>query len=620
MIQNPFTQRKMIRDKTYFYGRGEELQQAIDHIRSGECCSVVGEPKIGKSSLLSYLRDAGTMREKGIDPREYVVVYFDFQLDLRITQLVLWQTLLEELASKIVDEALCEEISRLCHQTNISFTALRSVMRKVVKEGYKVVFLFDEFEYVARNRSAFDVDFPAGLRSLANELGIMYVTASRLGLRELFSEDRSVSSPFFNIFIEIRLGLLKECEAIDLIMQANRPVEPSLSAEVDHILRKAGRHPFALQILCYHLFNFKRTKGVLAESDLEEAASRSRDQLLPFFEEVWCNLQPPQRRALLAAAGLEPASSIDRTISRHLEKQGYIVFKDEGASLFCEMFEYFIKTRGKEMSGVGAITLQTTPTSSSERERDSLPTAEPTPSIAQSQERRPKDFDALRLEQLEKSIQDMMGLIDQYDRLLMAEGDPRKRLQYHVALEDLKNQLISHRQEYDRLLAKAGKTPPQALRQIGNQLNQMHDKLDVLLSYQQRSQEAILARLDSVSRETVAAILPVLDDQQLRIVDSVLTGLQTEPLSADEAIEMMTAIQNALVIVQGRLDALPISVAQAVQEVSRVAESKLSANHKLEVALPLVPALLTYKATIGLSGDTKLAAVWQELTNRFHRK
>jgi hypothetical protein len=351
MTRNPFTNRKMIRDRIRFYGRGEELRQAIDHIVSSECCSLVGEPKIGKSSLLWFLRDEHTVCEMGIDPQNYVMVYFDFQLDPGITQLMLWQTLLAELVGTVTDDALCEEIQRLRRQTSIRFTALRSVLKKVTGEGYKVVFLFDEFDYIVDNRSSFDVDFFSGLRSLANELGVVYVTASRIGLRELLSHDRRASSPFFNIFAEIRLGLLKKREATALILQSNMPIEPSLSAEVNYILQEAGGHPFVLQILCYHLFNAKGDQDVLAQNDLGKAASRSLDQLFPFFEDIWSRMQPAQKQAILVTAGLKPATPIDRIVLRELGKQGYVVFRDEGPSIFCELFGDFLRTRTEQTSG-----------------------------------------------------------------------------------------------------------------------------------------------------------------------------------------------------------------------------------------------------------------------------
>lgn len=342
MIQNPFTQRKMIRDGVFFYGRKEELTQVIDHIYTGGCCSIVGEPKIGKSSFLWSLSDVNILADMGIDLPEYLVVYFDFQLDPTITRSGFFKAILVELAAKIDDQTLQNELERLCDQDHITFTDLRSILYRVVQKDYKIVFLFDEFDYVIHNRNAFDESFASGLRSLANNLGITYIAASRIGIHELFPEDTIVSSPFFNIFFEIKLGLLKQPEAANLILQTNRPVEISLSEEMDKILEKAGRHPYVLQVFCYHLFRAKQSRDSLSEEDLEQVGAKSYDQLLPYFREVWHRAQPQEKQALKIAAGL--SNSIpDREALRKLEGQGYIVNDAKGFRLFGEIFLSFVK-------------------------------------------------------------------------------------------------------------------------------------------------------------------------------------------------------------------------------------------------------------------------------------
>ena len=68
--------------------------------------------------------------------------------------------------------------------------------------------MLDEFESLAAN-AAFDSSFYGELRSLAGELGVVYLTASKKSLYELtYQHADTLSSPFFNIFSEERLGLM----------------------------------------------------------------------------------------------------------------------------------------------------------------------------------------------------------------------------------------------------------------------------------------------------------------------------------------------------------------------------------------------------------------------------
>ncbi|MBC8457454.1 MAG: ATP-binding protein, partial [Deltaproteobacteria bacterium] len=59
MSDNPFYERGMIRDPARFFGRQQELREIFDLLRTGQNVSVVGDSKIGKSSLLYYIYTTG---------------------------------------------------------------------------------------------------------------------------------------------------------------------------------------------------------------------------------------------------------------------------------------------------------------------------------------------------------------------------------------------------------------------------------------------------------------------------------------------------------------------------------------------------------------------------------
>src|SRR5690349_16611675 len=72
--QNPFT-------RPAFWGRRNELQIIYKHLLSGppQCCAIIGESFIGKTSLLRYLAESQS-RSTLEDPRaglEFTFVYLD---------------------------------------------------------------------------------------------------------------------------------------------------------------------------------------------------------------------------------------------------------------------------------------------------------------------------------------------------------------------------------------------------------------------------------------------------------------------------------------------------------------------------------------------------------------
>jgi hypothetical protein len=75
VVQNPFSNRNMIRDPDEFFGRKAELATIFSRLLNLQSCDVYGERKIGKSSLLYYIFN--TAQERLGD--DYVVAYIDMQ-------------------------------------------------------------------------------------------------------------------------------------------------------------------------------------------------------------------------------------------------------------------------------------------------------------------------------------------------------------------------------------------------------------------------------------------------------------------------------------------------------------------------------------------------------------
>jgi serine/threonine protein kinase len=110
-----------------------------------------------------------------------------------------------------------------------------------------------------------------------------FVTASARPLIRLTYSDRSqeiLSSPFFNIFAALFLGLMPEDEARQLIRE---PIDGALSAETeDFIYDLVGGHPLGLQIACFHALD--------TPEDTAEIERETMRELGPHFQYYWHNL------------------------------------------------------------------------------------------------------------------------------------------------------------------------------------------------------------------------------------------------------------------------------------------------------------------------------------------
>jgi ATP-dependent Clp protease ATP-binding subunit ClpA len=79
---NPFTYGNPISDPHRFVGREWEVKQIFGRLQNKEfeSSSVVGERRIGKTSLLNYLANADVREMQGLGPEHCTFVYVDLQM------------------------------------------------------------------------------------------------------------------------------------------------------------------------------------------------------------------------------------------------------------------------------------------------------------------------------------------------------------------------------------------------------------------------------------------------------------------------------------------------------------------------------------------------------------
>ncbi|MGD2050356.1 MAG: AAA family ATPase, partial [Chloroflexota bacterium] len=218
-LQNPFTYGNPISDPERFFGRQREIEQVFSRLTNAEheSSSLVGSRRIGKTSLLKHIAHPNVRRRFGLDSQHYIFLFVDLQmLDQNTTPVRLWQRLLGKMAPHCRDAQVSHLISELRAVEEIDNFALADLFDAIDAAGQHLVLLLDEFENVTKNEN-FDVDFFYGLRSLAIQHNLSLVTSSSQELIELTHSEAIRSSPFFNIFANINVGLFSEEESRQLI-------------------------------------------------------------------------------------------------------------------------------------------------------------------------------------------------------------------------------------------------------------------------------------------------------------------------------------------------------------------------------------------------------------------
>ena len=353
MIENPFFHRGAIRDPAYFYNRKREVRRILEMLGKGQSVSVIGPRKIGKTSLLFQISRSEVLQQYGFDLARCLLVYFNCE--------VLGRLKLEEFYALILKEVAGPAAQMGCQIADpgrpVSFLEFESAFRKVSARKLRLALLLDEFEVLGEHQ-AWGAELLSGLRALATKFDVAYLTVSQRQLAA-FTRQRS---PFFNIFVPLKLGLFDTSESRELVEESLAKVGAVFSPEViDHILALGGGHPYFLQVAGYWALELQATKGVPLESeDFHILDQTVRGQVDSHFEYYWRHLAPLEQY-VLAALPLAQSEQMYREQLEALVCQCLIVKENGRYRCFSPLFRDFVhRQKVENVLQAGPLTLALT--------------------------------------------------------------------------------------------------------------------------------------------------------------------------------------------------------------------------------------------------------------------
>ena len=255
---NPFSYGNPVSDPRRFIGRRQVVDQVCSRLRNPEfeSSSLVGERRMGKTSLFNYIFHPDVVRDSGLDPATYLFVYLDLQMvEPHTTPTRMYQHALRRIGNRIDDPDIKAQITGVSGYDTIDTYDLSDVFDVIDQKGIHIALLMDEFENIAGNDN-FGPEFYYGLRSLAIHHSLALVISSQNDLVELSRSDAVRSSPFFNIFATINLQPFAAADVQALLQSYLDGSEISFSeSEVRYLWRVSGGNPFLLQMATFKLFD-----------------------------------------------------------------------------------------------------------------------------------------------------------------------------------------------------------------------------------------------------------------------------------------------------------------------------------------------------------------------------
>jgi serine/threonine-protein kinase len=277
------------------FGRMHELREIAAFVAASQSVSIVGPRKIGKTSLIYSLIQSSTWPDLRLDANN-LFVYLDCEVLGEGAHAEIFGQFPAATIVALDERGLEPEPALEAAATRPTRLTFEAAVRKLNQRGLRVTLILDEFERLSTNPQL-DVNFFNALRSIAGRYQFVFLTLSARPLIELTYSGRSqeiLSSPFFNIFAPVFLGLLGREDAYQLMIEPMRRQDAAFApATQDFLYALVGGHPFGLHVACFHAYD---TPG-----DHAEIERRTLRELEAHFAYIWRNLTPAEQDALRKA-------------------------------------------------------------------------------------------------------------------------------------------------------------------------------------------------------------------------------------------------------------------------------------------------------------------------------
>lgn len=320
---NPYVYDRPLTQREQFHGRRSEIVRIYSRIAADrpQSVSIVGEPRVGKTSLLNWLYHEGSRTEYIEDLSAYVYLLLFLKEGTPDDPAAFFEQL--GLALREADQGDMEP----------SYAGLTHLVERLMKEGRKLVLFCDDFGLVTQS-TGFPLEFFSFMRSVANNNDVAYVMTSSAPLQTLCASSDLEESPFFNIFSTVILRPFSDKEACAFLQEGGVSEE-----EADWILALAGGSPYLLQLTASLAADAQAEKAL----DKDVVADRVFAEAQPFLELLWQeNLSPAQKKVLQLICKGEALEPRNEYAAKELERGGHLRSTGDGYEIRSDLLKRFV--------------------------------------------------------------------------------------------------------------------------------------------------------------------------------------------------------------------------------------------------------------------------------------
>ena len=219
---------------------------------------------------------------------------------------------------------------------------------------------------------------------------------------------------------------------------------------------------------------------------------------------------------------------------------------------------------------------------------------------------------AQRQADLEKSIDDIIHLIGQYENQLVTPANPEQELNANRRLDELNQLLAVQEEKLERLKSPDAKISTGRLQIPETANHEIQRKLEEIKDEVTRSVDRLM-----LGQEAIGHFLSETRNQELQ---SIIQLLHDGSIQQEDMKNALDIILQAVAILQPSQHKISSEIENSLRGASLALDSDLNLQGKLELTLPIIPLLLDYKVEVAAANIIDLNKMWEDLKRKWRKQ
>ena len=345
-MENPFADYGSIVYGERFIGREAEIKAVQDRIFGTAYgnLAIQGLPRIGKSSLAwkAIIEYKNELEKRKIIPVLINVGKID-------NSPIFFHKMIKELHLELIKrkiEGFQEFYNQISNENNNyeSKDLIENYLENLKEKGFRVMYIFDEFDSVRKFFETTDFQFLRGL-SYSPKTKICIVTISRRMLSEIEKKGGGGSN-FHQTFNDIYLGMYNDVDLSIYWKKFFNSRVPINDEGKQKIYEFAGRHPFLLDLFNYHLYN-NLTENLI--DAIQITREKLKLTILNNYKTIFDLLEEENLGTKLLQMVVGPVYDITTTEAEKIERYNLVLKAKSGFKGFSVDFDNYLNLVKREV-------------------------------------------------------------------------------------------------------------------------------------------------------------------------------------------------------------------------------------------------------------------------------